>query len=295
VTSGTILIETFHEIRFLEPPSYQRDTEGMTHFPIPVNINKHKMDHEVEMQCLNKSDKIKSNRTSIDFKWFSSKRIIIMCALMASCGIFSFLVVGYIVCSTFISASTEPSHNILVLGGQSPDLKSDLSLELVNVGGCPPDLLDTSFPVLPGKLGNFTASYREDIAAVSVCGERKRNSSNVCWLLGNGTSHWRRSDILDTFEDDVIDDSLGEHPHQACSHRHGASVIALDHDKYFMVGGKSCGGEYPSEVLQLLNSNWEETSHRISKGRLNPKLVKIPCDFKIKEKSKLFHRLLEMS
>ena len=235
MTSGTILIETFHEIRFLEPPNYQRDTEGMTHFPIPVNINKHKMDHEVEMQCLNKSDKIKSDRTSIDFKWFSTKRIIILCAL---CGIFSFLVVGYIVCSTYISASAEPSHNILVLGGQSPDLKSDLSLELVNVGGCPHDLLDSSFPVLPGQLGNFTASYREDIAAISVCGERKRNSSSVCWILGNGTSHWRRSDIQETFEDDVIDDSLEEHPHQACSHRHGASVIALDHDQYFMVGGK---------------------------------------------------------
>ena len=233
MSSGSILIETFHEIRFLEPPSYQRDTEAMTHFPNPVNINKHRMEHEVEMQCLNKSDKIKSNRTSIDFKWISTKRIIILCAL---CGMASFLVVGYIVCSTFISASTEPSHNILVLGGQSPDLKSDLSLELVNVGGCPPDLLDTSFPAPPGRLSNLTAAYREDIGAVSVCGER--NSSNECWLLGNGTSHWRMSDIQETFEDDVIDDSLGEHPHQACSHRHGASVIALDYDKYFMIGGK---------------------------------------------------------
>ena len=203
----------------------------MTHFTIPVNINQHRMEHEAEMQCLNKSDRIKANRTSIAFKWFSTKRIFIVCALG---GVLSFLVVGYVVCSNFITASAEPSHNILVLGGKTPDLETDLSLELVNVGGCPHDLLDTAFPPLPGQLGNLTTSYREDIAAVSVCGER--NSSKVCWLLGNGTSGWKIGDIHESSQDDVIDD-VGEHT-QACSHRHGASVIEMEHNKYFMIGGK---------------------------------------------------------
>ena len=234
--TGTILIETFPVIRFLEP-SYQRDTEGMTHFPIPVSIkNKHRMEHELEMQCLNKSDKIKSNRTSIDFKWISTKRMIIFCALAALGGLFSFVVVGYIVCTNFITASSESSHNILVLGGQSPDLEADLSLELVNVGGCPPDLLDTTFPPLPGKLNDLTASYREDIAAVSVCGER--NSTNVCWLLRNGTSGWKNGDIQEPVQDDVSDQNVEENTHHhACSHRHGASVIGVGDEKY-LVGGK---------------------------------------------------------
>ena len=204
----------------------------MTYFTIPLNSNKHRMEHEVEMQCLNKSDKIKPNRTSIDFNWISTKRVIIFCALG---GIFCFLVVGYAVCTILIPASTESSHNILVLGGQTPDLESDLSLELVNVGGCPPDLLDTSFPPLPGELSEVTASYREDIAAVSVCGER--NSTIVCWLLGNGTSGWKNSDILKPVQDELDDESVGENTHQACSHRHGASKIEIGHDKY-LIGGK---------------------------------------------------------
>lgn len=193
------------------------------------------MEHELEMQCLNKRDKIKPNRTAIDFNWISTKRMVIFCALAACGGIFSFVVVGYVVCTTYITASTESSHNILVLGGQTPDLESDLSLELVNVGGCPPDLLDTPLPPLPGQLSDLTASYREDIAAVSVCGER--NSTMVCWILGNGTSGWKNSDILKPVQDEIIDGSAEENTHQACSHRHRASRIEIGNDKY-LIGGK---------------------------------------------------------
>ena len=187
------------------------------------------------MQCLNKSGKIKPNRTAIDFNWISTKRMVIFCALAAMGGIFSFIVVGYFVCTIFITSSTESSHNILVLGGQTPDLESDLSLELVNVGGCPPDLLDTSLPPLPGQLSDLTASYREDIGAVSVCGER--NSTIVCWLLGNGTSGWKNSQNLKPVQDESNDESVEEDTHQACSHRHGASRIQIGHDKY-LIGGK---------------------------------------------------------
>ena len=91
---------------------------------------------------------------------------------------------------------------------------------------------------LPGKLSDLTASYRADISAVSVCGER--NSTNVCWLLRNGTSGWKNGDVpIRHIQSDVIDESVEEntHHHHACSHRHGASMIVVG-DEIYLVGGK---------------------------------------------------------
>lgn len=228
-------------------------------------------------------------------KAFNFKNLIIGISLS------SLVIVGIIFlafCLPHLLASKPPAYNILLVGGQRSNGSSDLSLEVVNIGLCPQGSSNISFPEIPflGSSIRPWSNYHNDLSAVHVC---DKSDYSLCWSFTNVTRKWQRVEIDERFMshlDGDIDDHIDDDEENApCSNRHGYATLSISNILY-LLGGKSCEGDYPLDVLQFNNLDkfrWKKTNFTLSSGRKDHSVVKLPCDFIVGSEPK-FIKLLSL-
>lgn len=222
-------------------------------------------------------------------KAFNFKNLIIGISLS------SLVIVGIIFlafCLPHLLASKPPAYNILLVGGQRSNGSSDLSLEVVNIGLCPQGSSNISFPNIPflGSSLRPWSTFQNDLSAVQVCDEI---DESLCWSFSNVSRDWYRAQINERFMSHLDEDIDEENA--PCSNRHGFATLSISNILY-LLGGKSCEGDYPLDVLQFDNvdkfKKWKKTNFTLLSGRKDHSVIKLPCDFIVGSKPK-FIKLLE--
>ena len=122
--------------------------------------------------------------------------------------------------------------NVLLVGGRGEDNSSLLTVELLNIGGCPADTrTDLLIPSLPLSLSHLTVSYLNASNTIAVCGTDSQADWR-CFTLRNTSTTWETSLHSVDDEGDGGDGDAGD-----LSQRHGASVLRLT-DRLLLVGGR---------------------------------------------------------
>ena len=123
--------------------------------------------------------------------------------------------------------------NVLLAGGRGEDNSSLLTVELLNIGGCPADTTtDLLIPSLPLPLSHLAVSYLNASNTIAVCGTDSQADWR-CFTLRNTSTTWETS--LHSLLHDRGDG--GDSDARDLSHRHGASVLRLT-DRLLLVGGR---------------------------------------------------------
>ena len=130
------------------------------------------------------------------------------------------------------SSSEDPSadlFNVMVVGGRTEDNSSLLSVEILNMGGCPQDSSLLLVPDLPEALSDLSVIFLTESNKVEVCGE-DGGEHWTCFSLSNSSSQWERS--ARPVRGDLSSSSL-----PPVSERHGASFTQLG-GRWLLVGGR---------------------------------------------------------
>jgi len=183
--------------------------------------------------------------------------------------------------------------NVLLAGGRGKDNSSLLTVELLNIGGCPAEpRADLLIPSLPLPLSHLTVSYLNATNTIALCGADTQADWR-CFTLRNYSTTWEIS-LQPLLSDGGEEGEGGDSEVMELSHRHGASLLTLS-DRFLLIGGRSCEGDYPTEVLELRTgqTSWSRTQLNISEGRAGQSLSTIPCSFIFASKPK-FYKLLDL-
>ena len=119
--------------------------------------------------------------------------------------------------------------NVMVVGGRAEDNSSLLSVEILNMGGCPQDSSLLLVPDLPEALSDLWVTFLAESNKVEVCGEDGGDHWS-CFSLSNSSSQWERSA-------GPVRGGLSSSSHPPVSERHGASFTQLG-GRWLLVGGR---------------------------------------------------------
>jgi len=273
-------------------PTFSRSVsmeEDHTHYPLQGQLlGQHEPQPRTTRPKANKIS-IPDSLTRCQIPTTFSVKNIIIGIILGSIFIVGIIFVAF--CLPHLLASKPPAYNVLLLGGQRSDGSPDLSLEVVNIGLCPQGSSNISFPNIPflGSSLRPWSTYQNDLSAVQVCDEI---DESLCWSYSNVSRDWHRAQINERFMTHLDGDIDEENA--PCSNRHGFATLSISNILY-LLGGKSCEGDYPLDVLQFDNLDkfkWKKTNFTLLSGRKDHSVIKLPCDFIVGSKPR-FIKLLE--
>jgi len=273
-------------------PTFSRSVsmeEDLTHLPLKgQQLGQHEPQPRTPRPRPNKIS-IPDSLTRCQIPTTFSVKNLIIGIILGSIFIVGIIFVAF--CLPHLLASKPPAYNVLLVGGQRSDGSPDLSLEVVNIGLCPQGSSNISFPNIPflGSSLRPWSTFQNDLSAVQVCDEI---DESLCWSFSNVSRDWHRAQINERFMSH-LDGDLDEEK-APCSNRHGFATLSISNILY-LLGGKSCEGDYPLDVLQFDNLDkfkWKKTNFTLLSGRKDHSVIKLPCDFIIGSEPR-FIKLLE--
>ena len=154
--------------------------------------------------------------------------------------VLSLAVLALHIFSPAASSSSQDSDlfNVLLVGGRGEDNSSLVSVELLNIGGCPAQTSsDLLIPSLPLPLSSLTVSPLSHANSITVCGADSQDDWR-CFTLTNSSSTWQTSPV-EPYTGSGKEYTEGGEGGEALqlSHRHGASLLTLP-DRLLLLGGR---------------------------------------------------------
>ena len=155
------------------------------------------------------------------------------CLLVLGLAVILSLTVLAVIFSSAELSQDSDLFNVLLAGGRGKDNSSLLTVELLNIGGCPAEpRTDLLIPDLPLPLSQLTVSYLNASNTIALCGA-DTEADWRCFTLRNYSTTWEISlhpllgEGAEGGDSDVME----------VSHRHGASLLTLS-DRFLLIGGR---------------------------------------------------------